>query len=85
MSTTDNVDCLKAVERISDRIDRKKIEKIIDDTPLLSDIRRDFYKTMISNRMDKIIVPSIYRAQEVLDHKISLVDRYRKLNGGGAR
>lgn len=85
LSTTDNVDCLKAVERIFDRIDRKKIEKIIDDTPLLSDIRREFYKTMISNRMDKIIIPSIHRAQEVLEHKISLVDRYRKLNGGGAR
>ena len=55
LETTDNIDCLKSLEKISKRIDMSKVNDIIDNTPYMSDIHRLFIKTMIAERKTKII------------------------------
>lgn len=52
---TENTECLKALNRIGSRIDLDNIDKIIDDTPYISELHRDFLKTMIRQRKKKII------------------------------
>lgn len=49
----------RAVKKLSDRYDNPTIEKIIDDTPIISDVRRNFYKFMIKKRMDCILKPAM--------------------------
>jgi len=48
----------KAILRIVPKIDIEKIEQIVDDTPLLSDVRRNFLKKMLKARYEKIIIPA---------------------------
>ena len=55
ISSLENEDCNNALRRIFPRIDLNKINKIIDDTPLISDIRREFYRKMIKVRYEKIL------------------------------
>lgn len=47
--------CNEALKRIVDRIDMKKIDVIIDNTPSITEIQRDFYKTMLSARKERIL------------------------------
>ena len=58
---TENTECLKALNRIGSRIDLDNIDKIIDDTPYISELHRDFLKTMIRQRKKKIIDRAIER------------------------
>jgi len=55
-----NKDCDEALMRIVPRIDMGDIKLIVDETPMLSDIRKDFLKIMLEKRYEKIIVP-VYR------------------------
>lgn len=55
----------KAVIDMSKTIDFNKIKEIIENTPKLSETRRDFYQRMISERYEKIIVPAI----EIINEK----------------
>lgn len=48
-------DCNAALERIEDCIDMKKIYKIIDDTPYISDLQKEFYKVMLTARKEHIL------------------------------
>ena len=48
-------DCNEALKRIVDRIDMKKIDAIIDSTPSITEIQKDFYKTMLSARKERIL------------------------------
>jgi len=61
--------CTNAYFRIYPRIDLDKINKIIEDTPLISPIRKKFYKTMIKARYEKILVPSYTVLLEKFKHK----------------
>lgn len=47
-------ECTKAFFRIYDRINIEKINDIIENTPFISDIRKNFYKKMISYRKELI-------------------------------
>lgn len=47
--------CIHALERIAPRIDMEKISSIINETPFLSDLQKEFYSTMLSERKKRII------------------------------
>lgn len=55
ISSLKNPDCNKALKRIYRQIDMKKIYKIIEETPSIVEIQKDFYKVMISERKEKIL------------------------------
>lgn len=55
ISKLENEDCNKALLRIYPKIDFGKINNVIDETPAISDIRKDFYKKIIKLRYEKIL------------------------------
>lgn len=57
-------DCNKALKRISSRIDMKKICDIVDSTPYISDLQKEFYKTMLTARKERILDFSLNRPKE---------------------
>lgn len=59
-----NVDCNEALLRMVPKIDFNKINKIIDETPYISDIRKKFYKTIIKMRYDEILIPAFNKLNE---------------------
>lgn len=64
LTETDNADCLRSIERTFSKIDLQCISSIIDNTPIISDVRKEFYKTYISERYNKIIVPAYEHMQK---------------------
>ncbi|MBQ4526679.1 MAG: HipA domain-containing protein [Clostridia bacterium] len=60
ISSTENIDCNNAILRILPKVDIEKINSFIDDTPYISDLQKDFYKTYINARYEKILLP-IYK------------------------
>lgn len=56
ISSFSNSDCTEALFRIAPRIDMDKICRIVNDTPGISDIRRQFYKTMLNERYQQVIM-----------------------------
>ena len=64
LSTTENMECLKALMVIGDRIDLAKIYSIIDNTPYISEMHKLFYKTMIKERKEKIIDRALERVRD---------------------
>lgn len=65
ISSMQNEDCNRALKRIVPRIDMGKIKEIIDYTPFISDLQKDFYLTMLIERKKRILDFSI----EKLDSK----------------
>lgn len=59
-----NVDCNEALLRMVPKIDFNKINKIIDETPYISDIRKKFYKTIIKMCYDEILIPAFNKLNE---------------------
>lgn len=55
LSSLQNEDCNRALKRIVKRIDMVKISQIIDKTPLISDLQKRFYKTMLQKRKECIL------------------------------
>ena len=55
ISSLVNKDCNEALKRIGNKMDLCKINKIIDEIEGISDIRKEFYKTMLRLRKEKII------------------------------
>lgn len=55
ISSLQNEDCNKALVRIFPKINVKQINKIIEETPYISEIRREFYKKILSMRYEKIL------------------------------
>lgn len=64
LNETDNYErfplLCRSVQNIMENLSMDKVNRIVDDTPALSDIRREFYKVMISERYQKIIVPAFH-------------------------
>lgn len=52
---TDNLDCINALQAITARIDLIKIKEIIENTPYISDLHKEFLFTMIKERKNKIL------------------------------
>ena len=59
ISSLENDDCNKALVRIFPKIDMNKIYEIIEQTPYISDIRKEFYKKILNLRYN-IILKSSY-------------------------
>ena len=57
-------DCNKALKRIASRIDMKKIYEIIDNTPTITELQKEFYKTMLTSRKERIIDFSLNKLKE---------------------
>jgi hypothetical protein len=55
ISSLKNPDCTAALKRVSAWIDMEKISTIINETPTLLPIQKEFYTVMISERKAKII------------------------------
>ena len=49
-------DCDEAIVRIVPRIDMEKIEQLINETPYITDLQKDFYKAYINARYEKILL-----------------------------
>lgn len=58
ISSTENKDCNNAILRILPKVDIKKINSFIDDTPYISDLQKEFYKTYIKARYEKVLLPT---------------------------
>ena len=55
ISKLENEDCNNALSRIFPKIDLENVNKIIEETPFISDIRKEFYKKIIQMRYEKIL------------------------------
>lgn len=67
IASLQNEDCTQALERISARIDMARIETLIQQTPGLLPIQRDFYRIMIRARKEQILdcgMEQLLRARE---------------------
>ncbi len=51
-----NEDCNEALRRIMLKINMDKINNIINSTSYISDVRKEFYKTILEKRYEKILV-----------------------------
>ena len=58
ISSIENKDCNDAILRILPKIDIELINSLIDNTPYISDLQKDFYKTYINARYEKILLPT---------------------------
>lgn len=55
ISSLQNDDCNKALLRIFPKINIEQINKIIEETPYISEIRKQFYKKILKLRYEKIL------------------------------
>lgn len=56
-------ECNKALVRITEKVDLKKMNKLIDTVEGISDIRKEFYKTILEQRFEKILLESYNKLQ----------------------
>lgn len=55
ISSLENEGCNRALKRILPRIDLKKIAGIIEAAPAISELQKEFYKTMLAARKERIL------------------------------
>lgn len=55
ISSLRNVACNQALKRIVPRIDMERIEGMVNNTPFLSDLQKQFYVTMLRERKNRIL------------------------------
>lgn len=55
ISSMQNKDCNKAVRRITPKIDMESIKEIIQETPYLSELQKNFYFTILLERKQRIL------------------------------
>ena len=55
ISSLQNEDCNAALKRIAPRVDLVKINALVDETPTLTNLQRQFYKTMLAERKRKLL------------------------------
>ena len=56
-------ECNNALVRITERVDLNKINKLIDSIEKISDLRREFYKTILKERFEIILLESYNKLQ----------------------
>ena len=62
-------DCQKALLEIYEKIDLEQIFHVIDSVEVIDDLQKEFYKTMISERYKKILMPAYKKAKNnVIDN-----------------
>lgn len=66
ISSLENKDCNEALLRIFPNINMDSIYKIIDETEVISDIRKGFYKKILKLRYDNILKQNYERLKKKL-------------------
>lgn len=61
----DNKELINSLNKVGLSFNMEKIDKVIENTPYLSDIQKEFYSTMISNRYDRLIEPFIEKQKDI--------------------
>ncbi|WMJ86205.1 hypothetical protein [Anaerocolumna sp. MB42-C2] len=56
ISSLKNEDCNQALKRIAGRIDIDVLNKLVEETPGITEIQKDFYKVMLSERKKKYLI-----------------------------
>ena len=69
ISSLENKDCNEALKRIYPRIMLPDLEKLIDMTPFVSDLQKQFYLTMLMERREKILQYSLERLKKREKHQ----------------
>lgn len=64
ISSLKNEECNKALQRIVPLINLEEINKIVDNTEAISDIRKEFYKKILKERYNKILKYSINKLEK---------------------
>lgn len=64
ISSLENADCNKALKRILPKINMDAIFRIVDETPFISDLQKQFYKTMLQTRKERILDFSMEKLRE---------------------
>ena len=65
ISSFQNKDCTAALLRIAPKINMSKIFSIIESIESLSDLQKQFYKTILLYRKERILDFSIQKLQEI--------------------
>lgn len=55
ISSLKNEDCNRALKKIAERIDMNVLNKLVEETPAITERQKDFYKVMLSERKEKIL------------------------------
>jgi len=56
MTSLKREDCNEALKRVFPLIDMAKVQKVVDDTPYISDLQKQFFKTMLQARHENILL-----------------------------
>lgn len=60
----ENAGCNNALKRILPKINMKAINEIVDNTPYITDLQKQFYKIMLAERKEKILDVSYAKLKE---------------------
>lgn len=74
ISSLKNPDCSAALKRITPRLTLSAIEDLVNATPFIGDLQKIFYRTMLTERKEKI-----------LDYSLQRLNTRRKMRDRGAR
>lgn len=61
ISSLKNPDCNAALKRITPRLTLSAIEDLVNATPFIGDLQKEFYRTMLTERKEKILDYSLQR------------------------
>ena len=64
ISSLKHPDCNAALKRIAPRIWTSELRALVDQTPFLTDLQREFYFTMLSERKERILDFSLQKLQK---------------------
>lgn len=65
ISAAEFAECNEALKRIISRIDMEKIFKIVDSTPSITELQKDFYKVMLAERKEHILDFSLKKIMQM--------------------
>lgn len=64
ISSLEFEECNKALIRITERVKQEKICRLVDSTEGISDLRKEFYKRILEQRFEKILLESYHKLQK---------------------
>ena len=64
ISSLEFEECNKALIRITERVEQEKICRLVDSTEGISDLRKEFYKRILEQRFEKILLESYHKLQK---------------------
>lgn len=79
ISSLQNEECNRALKKIVGRMNMEEINKLIEDTLAITPMQRDFYKTMIAERKEKILD---YSMELLMKQEIKQADKEKSLESG---